>query len=191
MRLTGPLAGEGIRRGVLKVRQYCCSGVRRVEGSEASFTCCRGRTGAAMVMCGVLFQTPVEGVRVNGNNTKGRDRTSWRAQRCLVVKAGGSFFCRSKKFRPDWDWRREVLGPEAERISRTAMPSFQAIRLQGCKAVNNPVSPQSGNFGGVQHRGWTAACTYTPYCRSCIIVAILTAHSASIILKIGVITTFC
>lgn len=56
MRLTGPLAGEGIRSGFLKVRQYCCSGVRRVEGNEASLTCCRGRTGAAMI--GFGDQTP-------------------------------------------------------------------------------------------------------------------------------------
>ena len=48
MRLTGPLAGDGIKRGFLNVFQYCCSGVRRVEGSAGSLTCWRGRTGAAM-----------------------------------------------------------------------------------------------------------------------------------------------
>lgn len=48
MRLTGPLAGEGMRSGFLKVFQYCCSGVSRVDGSAGSLTCGRGRTGAAM-----------------------------------------------------------------------------------------------------------------------------------------------
>lgn len=48
IRFTGPFAGEGIRRGFLKVFQYCCSGVRRVEGSAGNLTCWRGRTGAAM-----------------------------------------------------------------------------------------------------------------------------------------------
>lgn len=50
MRFTGPFAGEGIRRGFLKVFQYCCSGVRRVDGSAGSLTCWRGRTGAAMLL---------------------------------------------------------------------------------------------------------------------------------------------
>lgn len=49
MRFTGLFAGDGIRRGFLNVRQYCCSGVRRVDGRVGSLTCCRGRTGAAMV----------------------------------------------------------------------------------------------------------------------------------------------
>ena len=48
IRFTGLFAGDGIRRGFLNVLQYCCSGVSRVEGSEGSFTCWRGRTGAAM-----------------------------------------------------------------------------------------------------------------------------------------------
>lgn len=48
IRLTGPLAGEGINRGLLNVFQYCCSGVNRVDGSAGSLTCCRGRTGAAI-----------------------------------------------------------------------------------------------------------------------------------------------
>lgn len=48
MRLTGLLAGDGIKRGFLNVFQYCCSGVKRVEGSVGSLTCWRGSTGAAM-----------------------------------------------------------------------------------------------------------------------------------------------
>lgn len=47
--MTGLLDGEGIRSGFLKVFQYCCSGVNLVDGSDGSLTCCRGRTGAAMV----------------------------------------------------------------------------------------------------------------------------------------------
>lgn len=48
MWFMGLLDGEGRRRGFLKERQYCCSGVRRVEGIEGSFVCGSGRTGAAI-----------------------------------------------------------------------------------------------------------------------------------------------
>ena len=48
-RLMGPLAGDGMSRGFLKVFQYCCSGVNVVEGIDGSLTCGSGRTGAAMI----------------------------------------------------------------------------------------------------------------------------------------------
>lgn len=55
IKLTGPFAGEGMRSGFLKVFQYCCSGVRRVEGSAASLTWGRGRTGAAIAAVGDFY----------------------------------------------------------------------------------------------------------------------------------------
>lgn len=48
MCVMGLFDGEGIRRADLKVFQYCCSGVKRVEGVEGSLTCWRGSTGAAI-----------------------------------------------------------------------------------------------------------------------------------------------
>jgi hypothetical protein len=49
MRLTGPFAGEGMRRGFLNVFQWSCSGLSGDAGSAGSLTCAGGRTGAAML----------------------------------------------------------------------------------------------------------------------------------------------
>lgn len=48
MCVIGVLEGDDRSRRDLKDRQYSCSGVSRVVGVVGSFTCGRGRTGAAI-----------------------------------------------------------------------------------------------------------------------------------------------
>lgn len=67
MCVIGLFDGEGINRGVLKVFQYCCSGVNLVEGVEGSLTCWRGRTGAAIATAVLCFNC--------SNNKRGVLRT--------------------------------------------------------------------------------------------------------------------
>lgn len=132
MRLTGPLAGEGINRGFLKVRQYCCSGVRRVDGSEASFTCCNGRTGAAMVMCWFFLSSADIRRKTQQEEPEYRNRTSCHAE--VSGRQGWRiFFSAAQKSFAQIGMAARGMWPEADQT--TKLERCHVFRLQGCKAT--------------------------------------------------------